>query len=484
MTVLSLLRVGDLLMQVPLLRALRREHPDAHLSLVVNNGVERARDLIPEVDSWIVFDRAGLQASLGTAEYHLLRPLREIQGWMLDSFPEPADVLYNFTHNRLSAHLAAAIPARMKFGLRAEGARFAPLENEWMRYLNERFSSDRACLFHYVDLLAGAFDLEVESPMPAESKGRRILLQTTTSTAEKERSPEFWRQLLKRGQEARPDLQWSVLCAPFEVERLSRTFDPKDLLVQGWRELQGTLRETHLLVTLDTSVKHLAALEGVPSFEIGVGSTNPQRTGAYGRGHFFASAKLADETLIDLVLDAVAGRRMLQAQRSDFDAWGYTLACADYGVREHEVERMYWGSLLSGEPRQSAGLIGHDMMRAARTQLEDAASLYGQIKLNVDASLNELRAGRPCESQVILLKNALARTALLPQPIRELFTEVTALAEVGAPNVLGYLGMVVHSMNILAGRLSVRSQFFGLNEKGESRHDRDGNLSEHGPTAS
>lgn len=282
--VLSLLRIGDLLQQKPLLRRLREKHPAAEIHILANASVLSARGLFPEVDLWHSFDRDRLQQAVGTAEVNLFAPLRELEELIEELSREHYDQLLNFTHNRLSAQLASLIPATEKRGLLAEGISFRTFENSWLRHLNDRFGRRDASPFHYVELLAGAFDLGVIPAPVVKSGGDHILLQPLTSDAKKNWGLSSWRRLADRLKEQFPGMTLRVLGAPFEAEKLRQVFDNEELEIADWAGLQSLFPRTALLVSGDTSVKHLAALNGVRVLEIALGSADPAKTGTYAQG--------------------------------------------------------------------------------------------------------------------------------------------------------------------------------------------------------
>jgi heptosyltransferase-3 len=55
--VIKLRHVGDVLLTVPVFRALRENFPDAHLAALVNSGTEEVLSGNPLIDEIIVFDR-------------------------------------------------------------------------------------------------------------------------------------------------------------------------------------------------------------------------------------------------------------------------------------------------------------------------------------------------------------------------------------------------------------------------------------------
>lgn len=278
--VLSLLRLGDFLMQKPLLQDLRRRYPEAEIDVLVNPGTMAARGLFPEVSGWHVFDRDRLQKAVGTAEIPLMAPVRDVEKLISELSGKRYSMLLNFTHNRLSAHLAAAIGAGVKQGLVAEGAGFRRFENQWLRHFNDKFGGRDGGLFHYVEWLAGAFHLEAK-PVPARPRGRRVLIQPLTSDAKKNWSLENWKTWLAELRRERPEFEYAVLGAPFEEEILRRHFDAEDLEIASLERVRELMLEARLLATGDTSIKHLAALEGVPVLEIALGSSDPGKVGVY-----------------------------------------------------------------------------------------------------------------------------------------------------------------------------------------------------------
>lgn len=290
--VISLLRLGDFFLQAPLMRDLHRRYPDAEIDVLVNPGTLAARELFPEISRWHVFERDRLQKDVGTAEVPLFAPVRDVAALIETLSARRYSLLLNFTHNRLSAHLAGAVTAGVKQGLIAEGPRFRPFENRWLRQFNEKFGGRDGGLFHYTEWLAGAFGLE--APLPSSSaRGNRVLIQPLTSDAKKNWSVENWKAWLSEFRARHPELRFSVLGAPFEEEFLRRHFEAEDLEISSLTKVRDLLSESRFLVTGDTSIKHLAALENVPVLEIALGSSDPWKVGPYQAGAAVLSSRVS-----------------------------------------------------------------------------------------------------------------------------------------------------------------------------------------------
>ena len=160
--VVSLLRLGDIIQQEPLLRGLREKNPQAEIHVLINRQFANVETLLGGiVDRFFYFDREALQKGLGEAGYNILWSYTKLEGLINELSGQNYDQVLNFTHNKLSAYIVGAIQAHDKRGLHQQDGRFQGLENRWLRYFNDRFSGAQRSLFHYVELLGKAFDLSL-----------------------------------------------------------------------------------------------------------------------------------------------------------------------------------------------------------------------------------------------------------------------------------------------------------------------------------
>ncbi|MBV2168985.1 MAG: glycosyltransferase family 9 protein [Bdellovibrio sp.] len=281
--VLSLLRLGDIIQQAPLLKGLREKHPEAEIHLLLNRQFASVEKVLEgAVDRYIYFDREALQKGLGESSYNILWSYTQVEKLVGELNQESYDVAINLTHNKLSAYLMGVIQASQKRGLYQEEGRFKGLSNRWLRYFNDRFSGSQKSLFHYVELLGKAFDIPVQTPLAASrKKNKLVLLQCLTSDSKKNWGLERYFDLKRTIEVSLVDYEVCVLGASFERETLLKVFSEKDLLICDLPEARKHLQNADLLVTGDTSIKHMAAQVGTPIVEIAVGSSDPLKTGAY-----------------------------------------------------------------------------------------------------------------------------------------------------------------------------------------------------------
>lgn len=288
--VLSLLRLGDVIQQGSLLKGLRRQYPEAEIHLLLNRQFSQVEKILDGVvDRYIYFDRDALQKGLGEIGYNVLWSYSHLESLISRLNAESYDMAINLTHNKLSGYLLGALQIKEKRGLYQQNGRFQGLSNRWLRYFNDRFSGTHNSLFHYVELLGNAFGIPVDSQEvtgSTEKSSKRtklVLLQCLTSDTKKNWGLERFNQLKRIIEVSLVDYKVCVLGAPFEREKLLEVFAEKDLLICDLVEAREHLKSAALLVTGDTSIKHLAAQAGSPIVEIVIGSSDAIKTSAFSK---------------------------------------------------------------------------------------------------------------------------------------------------------------------------------------------------------
>lgn len=305
MTVLaiSLLRLGDLILQRPLLEGLRKKHPQAQIHLLLNKQFLGAEFLfLGLVDRFIYFDRETLQKSCGEKEFSIFWGYQQLKALVQDLNKNQYDTVYNLTHNRMTAYLAGLISAKKYFGIYSRNGEFFGLQNPWIRFFNSYFGKPEATGFHYTELLALSLEIPLAQssflPKPFnETKNSKlenacILIQPLTSDAKKNWSLKKSQQLAER-LAAKTPYPVYVLGAPFEKEILQKEISAEFLKICSLEEAANLLKSSIALITGDTSIKHLAAIYEVPILELALGSSQPLQIGAYANHSMILQSRVA-----------------------------------------------------------------------------------------------------------------------------------------------------------------------------------------------
>lgn len=343
---INLLRLGDVISTLPALSALRSKYPNSHITLLVNDSSRSVAGLMGPVDEVIEFNRNQLQKTICSAERPLLEPFDLFSAWLKTVDAQPYDLLINFTQNRLSGWLSGLINAHQKEGLIIDDQNRPQFGNPWFAALNQQIDSESSVSFNHVDIFLGAIGAwqdetssalqSTEGPIPREGfkfdslafetdrgirevaehtqilRGRealKIAVQISTSDVKKEWGDQRFEQALRLlAQElnhSEDSLPLTVIClgSPAETNRVLGFIDrfqketPKGmLLIPAIVSLEGALtllEESDLLLTGDTSIKHLGAASSVPVVELALGSSDLFRWGSWKAGDVIISSNVS-----------------------------------------------------------------------------------------------------------------------------------------------------------------------------------------------
>lgn len=386
--VVSLLRLGDIIQQKPLLEGLRRQFPQAQIHLLINKQFSQVSQLLGNtVDQYIYFDREALQRGLGEANYNFMWSYSELEKLVNQLSGENYDSVYNFTHTRLSAYIIGAVTAQDKKGLYQSEGRFRGLENAWLKYFNDRFAGRSLSLFHYVELLGNAFSIPVEKT-PSRTTGKahkRVLFQCLTSDVKKNWGLESFRQLKFQIETALNDYRVQILGAPFERTKLLQVFEEKDLLICDLQDVKALCSQVDLLVTGDTSIKHLAAQEGLPTIEISLGGSDSQKTGAFASNAQVISSNVACAPCLHSAACPQTSHLCGESISVDqvFAAVWKSLSRdtqAHFNL-ERELDRAVWTAFLSGTSQNSLLQFRDQLTETDLARVEQSTTaLYAALK--------------------------------------------------------------------------------------------------------
>ncbi len=263
--------LGDVVMALPLLRALRASRPDAEITLVGK------KQFLPLLESWAVADRLQALPPQGLGYFLHFRKLRH-------EFPDVWLLFTNSLRGDLEARLTGC---RQRFGLVRPGksrpllshAYHVPAEfDERMRHQLELWE---ALLRHFG--LTASVD---RSPLlifnhQLSAHERIALICGSENTPAKRWPIAHWRELIESLPQERfvllgtaNDLPITTAIATgFDSARVENLAGKTDLPA-----FVAQLRAARLLVTNDTGGMHLANALGVPLLAL-FGPTNPVRTG-------------------------------------------------------------------------------------------------------------------------------------------------------------------------------------------------------------
>lgn len=272
---LQLKRIGDLVLTTPALAAIRRAHPQAHVTLAVVDGCGALLPAIATVDEGLTFRRGELS----------------LDAWR--RIASGFDVCFDFTGNDRSA--IAAVLSRSR-----ERIAFEWVKKSRLRALAfDRFVAsavrDHHTADHYLDLVSDSAtqrrdDADVLPQLQLPDSARRaakaqlgratIVIHPGTARADKYWLPERWAAVIEHLRSRGFECVLTGGADPFEAAHLSQIQaalrEPVPSLA-GKLDLFGfaaVLAEARAVVSCDTGAVHLAAAFQRPQVAL-YGPINP-----------------------------------------------------------------------------------------------------------------------------------------------------------------------------------------------------------------
>lgn len=286
---ISLLRIGDFFMHLQLAEAYQKENPEAEIHFLTNDLIsDEVKKLFP-MYKYFSFDRFQLQTEINTFETPILYPVWSLQQVLADLNAESYDQILDLTFQKQSEHFLNLIDAKNKFGVISWENKIFSGSNGIADFIND--FTNKKNLTHYLDHLKSLLDIEMRPRKPVKRDQSKIIaFQVATSDSKKNYDLSRWKKIIHNVKMQLPDFQIKILCTAKELDNFKRHFAKEDLQPGGFATVYSVLKEASLLVSLDTSVRHLAALTETPVLELSIGSSHPTKTAAYSEGNYILSA--------------------------------------------------------------------------------------------------------------------------------------------------------------------------------------------------
>jgi ADP-heptose:LPS heptosyltransferase len=305
--VIQLCRLGDLLQTTPMLRGIRRAHPDAHVTLLVLDGFSDAPIPGHLYDALAVFPYDAVAADLrpGGAWQDAVATIR---GFVRSLDEQPFDLVLNVTGSELANLLSGSVRATEVRGGLIAPDRTRVVRHPWMTYFWSSLLAREFGAVNLVDLFSRVAEvpidgggLEIAVPASAEVGVERLLgdrgrpdgaplvaLQLGASEERKRWQPERFAAMANqlprgfgavvlvgsRGERELAARAIGELRRPY-VDATGHT------TVQ---ELAALLRRCRLLITNDTGTMHVATAVGTPVLDLSTGPVFVHETGPYAVG--------------------------------------------------------------------------------------------------------------------------------------------------------------------------------------------------------
>lgn len=281
---ISILRPGDFVMHLSLIRGAKEKYPHAELHLLVQDICLPFVNLLDDSVVLHVFRRSEIINFSRDSSFPLTTPIHILSDLIAKLKDENFDVVINLTHNRISGLIAGELKCEVSFGLSLSAGKVFGLETAFAKDFNNKFANSNSFSVHYVESLARICQLPVvprknqTSPRQLRTV-KKVSFQFLSSDTKKDFPLNLARKLVDRIKAQHIDVE--VLAAPFEKDELLNLFSEREVKVVGLSDLRSAILNTDILISVDTLQLHLADELSVPTLGLHLGPSNVNKTGAF-----------------------------------------------------------------------------------------------------------------------------------------------------------------------------------------------------------
>lgn len=303
--IVQLLRLGDILFTAPVISGLKKKYPNAEIHFLGFKRFSHVETLFEDSIHWHWIDRERLQSALGDPERSFFFA-HDLLTQKIDGLRELGfDKVYNLTQNKFSGWICSQLGVAETVGLHFDARAQVRFGSPWFQYLNDHMAAGRGEVFHYLDLFRFACELETEEIVWNFKRSKKkdhlpqspyVLIQPLTSDHKKNYPLSGWQRVIEIFQMTSPQMQIAMLAAPSEIEILKPAFEKYanvSVIPCSLPEALTLMDHAKVLVTGDTSIKHLACASLVPVIELSLGSSDYQKTGVYKTASWILQGKTA-----------------------------------------------------------------------------------------------------------------------------------------------------------------------------------------------
>ncbi|MCH8156585.1 MAG: glycosyltransferase family 9 protein, partial [Nitrospinae bacterium] len=317
--ILNMTRMGDLIQSTPVIAGLRRQYPQAHITLVVTSDFAEFSERIPDIDDRRAFNLRQFEDKKKLKGIMWIELYRYLESFMEELKSGDYDLLINLSHSRFSAFIISYLGIKNLRGFACNETGDRITLDPWMQYFGTEPFNRMYNPFNLVEIFTRSVGAAPEEhPIHIQSIPEDAEAVAEILTREKIEPGDFI-----IGIQAGSSLKgrrWPASAFAELADGLMERLGAKIILfgVASESGLAGEIRscvrqedrvidltgKTNIsqllelvkrcsyLVTNDTGTMHIAAAVGTPIVGLFFAHAHPFETGPYSPGHLIFQARI------------------------------------------------------------------------------------------------------------------------------------------------------------------------------------------------
>ncbi|MCC6278619.1 MAG: glycosyltransferase family 9 protein [Oligoflexia bacterium] len=289
--ILQLTRFGDVLLTLPVLKALKREHPEAEIHFLVRKKFSEPAAGLGFIDHLWVWDSEEILSPLVSEGVPGLEVFKQLVSKKIESLKsERFDRIINLSFSPSSSwltHLIASNECKVS-GYSRTNDGFLDIPDEWSRYFFAHVGTQSYNRVHVVDLFASISGVHLQLSdlriWDLECERQGVVLHLGASQMHKRWPTEYWREVVKALVAAH--VKVTIVGGADDAEIASRVTEglPEGAITNftgktKFRDLLSVISQAQIFVGGDSGPLHVANSCGTKILNLSVGQVRFWETG-------------------------------------------------------------------------------------------------------------------------------------------------------------------------------------------------------------
>ncbi|CAM6002530.1 unnamed protein product [Sphagnum balticum] len=318
--VVSILRLGDILISTSVLRNLKQQFPNAEIHVLINGRFASVSQLIPYVSKVYGLESDNICTIVESYDHSLLEGYLRLEELVTQLQAESYDKVINLTRNRLSGWLTTLLGCSDTKGMMYSKQGKFISGSSWFEYLNVRENSGNGNIYHFVDSFhygAGLHTSDRRFEFRESERGRefarrllnrtknstRFLIQWSGDEAQSAFSTAKWKRIAELVKSTDPLVDIFIVGTPTEAKAVEEFCSGTPFIpaIGHLDEIFSLFQNSHVLLTCDNAIKHLASATKIQVLELSFGQAEFRKTGVYTSNAVILKQKTDIEVSVEIV---------------------------------------------------------------------------------------------------------------------------------------------------------------------------------------
>ena len=307
-------RMGDMIQTTPLIKGLKKKHPNSKITILVTSDFANVVPLIPDVDDSIVIDFKQFGITENWKDQSWVKIYRYLEGCLERIKSSGYDLLVNLSHSKFSALMVGFLGVKNVVGFHCNVFGDRQTGHPWMQYFGIEVFNRTYNEFNLVEIFSGSGGVDVKGrkievvrPQSQSSvskliHGNDLLIgfQAGSSIEGRRWSTQSFAKLadmliektnakiIMLGVKSESKVAEEVINNTKNKNRISNLTGKTNL-----SQLAEVLEKCKYLVTNDTGTMHLAAALGTKILGLFFAHAHPYETAPFSPGHLIFQAGIS-----------------------------------------------------------------------------------------------------------------------------------------------------------------------------------------------